>query len=253
MQPKAKHSLLILVIVAGLVAAFFLFRRENDSPLKLSRDEIEYRIKKAYKPTAKLNVQEVDIRDLIYLVYRPSLIKQLSDPSKYVKGLVKGGAIGVVKELNEPREVKTLWTNRTTVASYIDLSNAKISYNNFIGSAVGSITVTVGSPKVDPNNLQAQLGSVGLHPLSPVNSRDMEDMGAYDKNLYGTLKKTVQGHIATNLHEIVNDKALFDESAKRAAICAIRSFYRRVLPGVEICVEFEKDSFSIEGKKGSGL
>ncbi len=130
------------------------------------------------------------------------------------------------------------------------MSKAKISYNNSIGSAVGTITVTVGEPKVDPKDLQCPLGSVGLHPLSPVKIRDIRD---YDKKLYGTLMGTVEGHVTTNLYEIINDKTIFDDGARRAAICAIRSFYRRVLPELNVCVEFEKDSFGIEGTKGGAL
>ena len=256
MQPKAKYSLLILVIVAGVVAAFFAFRGGNDSHRKLSRNEIEdeirYRTKKAYATTSTLTVQEVDIRDLIYLVYRPSLLKTVKNDFQKPSTYLKASVVGYGVELLKSHEVKTLWTNRTTVASKVDLSKAKITYNNSMGSEVGTITVTVGLPKVDPDQLQSSLGSVGLHPWSPVNSRDMEDM-KYHKNLYGNLMKTVKGLVATNLHEIVNDKALFDENAKRAAICAIRSFYRRVLPGVEVCVEFKKDSHDVEGKKGGTL
>ena len=252
MQPRAKYSLLALVIVAGLGAAFFVFRGGNDSPRRLSRDEIDYRTKKAYETTTRLCVQEVAIRDLIYLVYRPSIVtkvgKGLSNPYTYLYG-----ASGVFKPLlKNPHvsEIKTLWTNQTTVASYVDLSKAKISYNNSIGSAVGTITVTVGEPKVDPKGLQCAYGSVGLHPLSPVKIRDIRD---YDEKLYRTLMGTVKGHVTTNLYEIINDKTIFDDGARRAAICAIRSFYRRVLPELNVCVEFEKDSFGIEGTKGGAL
>ena len=252
MQSKAKYSLLTLVIVAGLVAAFFVFRGGNDSPRRLSRDEIDYRTKKAYETMPRLCVQEVDIRDLIYLVYRPSIVtklgKGLSNPYTYVYS-----ASGVFKPLlKNPhvQEMKTLWTNQTTVASYVDLSKAKISYNNSIGSAVGTITVTVGEPKVDPKYLQCPYGSVGLHPLSPAK---IGDIRSYHEDWYSTLMEKVKGHVTTNLWEMINDQTIFGDEARRAAICAIRSFYRKVLPEVEVQVNFEKDSFDIEGTKGGAL
>ena len=176
MQSKAKYSLLTLVIVAGLVAAFFVFRGGNDSPRRLSRDEIDYRTKKAYETMTRLYVQEVAIRDLIYLVYRPSIVtklgKGLSNPYTYVYS-APGVFTPLVFTPLLKKEMKTLWTNQTTVASYVDLSKAKIRYNDSIGSAVGTITVTVGEPKVDPKDLQCAYGSVGLHPLSPVKIRDI--------------------------------------------------------------------------------
>ena len=243
MQPKAKSSLLTLVIVAGLVAAFFVFRGENDSPRKLSRDDVDH-IKKAYETKSQLEVQEVAIRDLVYLVYKPSVKTRLGNTidnlelnkletygrgAKYVLDQLRKRRTEQMK-MTEP-ELETLWTNHSTISSFVDLKSAKITCKESANNMIDKITVTVGKPQIDQNKL-VKLDGVGLHPETPKNDIDMQ--------LYKMLLGKVEQNIKSNICQLVNnDDFLFDDSAKLAAECAIRAFSRKILPGVEVVVEFK--------------
>ena len=246
-----RNQLKILVITVGLIAACFVFRSSTNVAQgtfkRMSRDEVASAIVKAQKEVSRLVVQEVDVRDIVYMVYRPSFMSRINSYAKYANlygwiDLVKRKVQSRPDNAQAGQTLATVWTNQTTIASYVDLTTADIQYISGGDGMMDRITVTVGFPKIDEEELCDSLGSLGLDPISP----EINDIRLYDK-----LENVVKKYVRDNLHVLSQDKTLFDDGAQRAAVCAIRSFYRRALPGIDVRVRFKSVIADMEPEKGS--
>lgn len=213
---KVQYAMGLLLLIGGLALLIWQFRPSESGQRGMDsiRAQIQRRIQDRMKLQSRLVVQEVDIKDLAYVQYRPSMLNKA--------------------KMMRLKRIDTVWEHRSSLPFYIDLEQVSFKLDADSSGEIRGMTVVLPTPVCDEayaNNLSVdgfryREGNCALHEIKEV-SMDVENFA--------------RAQFLGDLGQFVRDGAFLNE-ARAAARIVITQFYKNIVPGLDVTVRFSDEA-----------